>query len=227
MKKLLLKLWNYIPKYVIVPLIFVFTYQNIVYFLTKLINQFLPHHTLITKYDSMIPLIPSFSIIYLGCYLFWVWNYMLVGKTTKEHFYKFITCIFVSYTLCAMTFVIYPTVIDRPEVTVNSFSTFLLHYIFASDTPNNLFPSMHCLVSWLCYLGIKSKPQIPRWYQITSLCIAILVCISTVTVKQHYIVDIFAGVLLAELIYYLTQHVALWKYTYRFFESINKKLSIK
>ncbi|BBF44354.1 PAP2 family protein [Lachnospiraceae bacterium KM106-2] len=227
MTKLIKTIKALIPTYVVIPLIVVFSYQSTVYFCTKLINANLTHYDLTTKLDTMIPVLPSFSIIYLGCYAFWVLNYMLAGKVSKEHFYRFVTNILLSYTLCGIIFIIFPTMIIRPDApAVTSLGTLGMNFVFNSDTPVNLFPSMHCLISWFCYLGVRNKKQIPKWYQYVSLIIAVLVCISTVTIKQHFIADIFGGIIIAEVMYYICMHSNLYKPVYRVFESINDKLHL-
>lgn len=226
MKQLFIKLWNFIPKFALLPVLCIFIYQSTVYFGTKLINHNFYHYDLTTGLDNITPLIAWFSIIYVGCYVFWAINYILVGKITKEHFYKFATSIFISYTLCGIIFVIFPTSINRPDITVNSFSDMVMNYVYSSDTPVNLFPSMHCLISWFCYIGIRNCKEICISYRIFSLIMAILVCISTVTIKQHFIVDIFAGIIIAEAVYYLVKRSNVWNPIYNFFEKLNAKLHL-
>lgn len=68
-------------------------------------------------------------------------------------------------------------------------------------TMTRLFSVNHCLVSWFCYIGIRGQKQIPKWYQRFSLVFAILVCVSTQVTKQHYIVDVFGGIAVAEICY--------------------------
>ena len=60
---------------------------------------------------------------------------------------------------------------------------------------------MHSLYSWLCWIGVRRNRHIPGIYQVISLLIAVSVCISTLTVKQHYLVDVPAGIILAEVSY--------------------------
>ena len=73
--------------------------------------------------------------------------------------------------------------------------------LYSIDSPENLLPSLHCYISWLCWIGTRKNSHIPKWYQYTSLAIAVAICISTLTVKQHVFADLVTGVLLAELSY--------------------------
>ena len=77
-----------------------------------------------------------------------------------------------------------------------------LKFVYLMDggnSPSNLFPSIHCYVSWLSWRGVSKSENIPKWYQHFSLTFAILIIISTQVLKQHYLVDAIAGVALVEL----------------------------
>ena len=69
----------------------------------------------------------------------------------------------------------------------------------------NLFPSYHCLISAYCYLGVRKQRGISKGFKIYSLVMAILISFSTVLTKQHYIVDVFGGILIAVLCYILME----------------------
>ncbi len=227
MKRILQKLINFIPRYTIVPLIIVFSCQSGIYFGTKLINSGMKHYDLTTNFDLATPFITWFAIIYLGCYIFWAINYMLAGKVSKQYFYTFITNIFTGYLICGTIFIIIPTTIVRPSLDdIHGFGKIFVRYIYSTDTPVNLFPSMHCLISWYCYLGVKGQPTIAKWYQVFSLIFAILVCISTLVIKQHYIADVISGVLIAELTYRVVMKKSSGAILSGVFERINKRFHL-
>ena len=62
-----------------------------------------------------------------------------------------------------------------------------------------LCPSIHCLDSWLSWRFLVQCKKVPLWYKWVNFVFSLLVCLSTVLVKQHVIVDIFAGIAVAEL----------------------------
>lgn len=227
MRQLLKKFNTIIPSYVIFPLIFVFISQSTIYFGTKLVNANMKHYDLTISLDSIVPILPSFAIIYLGCYIFWVINYALVGRISKEYFYRFVTNIFLGYIISGLIFCIFPTYIERPAIeTFQGIGTSLVKYVYISDTPVNLFPSMHCLISWYCYIGLRGKKEFPIWYRLFSFILAILVCISTVVIRQHFLLDIVAGIVIAEFTYFIAMRTNLYKPVYHFFERINARLHL-
>ena len=90
---------------------------------------------------------------------------------------------------------------------------------------DNLFPSIHCLVSWFCFLGIKDQKRIPTWYKGVSFTLAVLVFLSTIFTKQHVLVDVAGGVILAQVCFILGQKTKLWHIYERFGTKIEKKIN--
>ena len=74
-----------------------------------------------------------------------------------------------------------------------------MRLVYAGDLPGNLFPSIHCLESWICFRGAIGMKRTPRWYAPAMLVLTLMVFASTLLVKQHVLVDIPAGVLVAEV----------------------------
>lgn len=97
-------------------------------------------------------------------------------------------------------------------------------WLYSIDAPDNLFPSIHCLVSWFCYLGIRGRKEIPVWYQRVSMIIAILVFASTLLTKQHVIIDVAGGILLAEFCIRIGRKTNLYKKYERFGSRIEQAI---
>ena len=104
-------------------------------------------------------------------------------------------------------FLLLPTTIARPEADGSGFIGWLTRIIYMADTPVTLFPSIHCLDSWLCWRFLVKCKKVPRWYKWVNFVFSLLVCASTVLVKQHVFVDIFAGIAVAELGLLLSRRV--------------------
>ncbi len=100
----------------------------------------------------------------------------------------------------------------------------LMGFVYSVDAADNLFPSIHCLVSWFCYIGIRGKKEIPAWYRGASCVMAVLVCISTLTTKQHVLVDVFGGVALAELCFVIGKREVVWRKYEKLLDKVNEKI---
>lgn len=227
MKKKKGYIFGIVPLYAVIPLISSFVFNTVIYSGTMILRQGAYHHNFTTAFDRMVPVIPAFTSIYLICYLFWAANYIMIGWIGREHMYRFLVGDFISRIICGIFFIFLPTTLIRPEITGNGLWEHLLRFVYSVDQSANLFPSIHCLVSWFCYVGIRGQKQIPKWYQRFSMIFAILVCISTQVTKQHYIVDLIAGILLAEGCYQIGQKTNWYQKLWSFFGRINGLLGLE
>ena len=88
------------------------------------------------------------------------------------------------------------------------------------DAADNLFPSIHCLVSWFCFQGIRGRQEIPKWYQYLSCVIAVCVFLSTLMTKQHVVWDVAGGVILAQICFTVSGKTQWYRIYQRFCERI-------
>jgi hypothetical protein len=227
------KFWeNYLshilPSWAVLPLAAVLVANGIAYYGSRLLADHRFHHDLTTSLDNKIPLIPGFVWIYILAFVFWIINYILAAKRGKDMFYRFIATDLTVHLICFLVFVIFPTTNVRPEIAGNSLSEKMLSFIYAMDggsKPFNLFPSIHCYVSWLCYRGLKGAKEIPRWYQKASGVMACLVIVSTQVLKQHYLWDAVAAVALVEAAWYFYRIPSRVQVFRGFFERLPEKKS--
>lgn len=174
---------------------------------SRLLTAGVPHYDMSTALDALIPLIPWTGSIYLGCYLFWAVNYALACTLPRQKRYQFFSGELLAKALCFVCFLLLPTAVVRPEPSGEGFWPNLIGLIYRMDAPDNLFPSIHCLVSWYAFIAVREQPRVPSWYWWFSLAFALAVCISTLTTKQHLIPDVIAGLLLAEGSFRLSPHL--------------------
>lgn len=193
-----MKLTKIIPKKYIPPLAFVLIWNSIVYYGSRAIMANAPHISMELPIDRAIPFIPWTIVIYVGCYAFWVINYILACRYDSDTAWVTLSTDFLAKAVCFVFFILLPTTIARPEVTGNGFWELCVRFIYFKDSPDNLFPSIHCLCSWVSFIAVRSNKEIPLWYRVFSLAFALAVCVVTLTTKQHVIVDTVAGLVLAE-----------------------------
>jgi membrane-associated phospholipid phosphatase len=173
-------------------------WNSIAYYGTRLLTQNRPHYNMELALDRLIPFVPWTVSIYFACYLFWAVNYILCARQEKALAYHFFSADFLAKDVCLLCFLFLPTTNIRPAVAAQGFWNGVMTFLYQSDAADNLFPSIHCLTSWFCYIGVRGRSEIPRWYRRFSFWMAIAVFISTLTTKQHVLVDVAGGVLLAE-----------------------------
>lgn len=198
-----------LPEYSWLPLAVELGWNTLVYNGARFIAGGWHHYNLELSLDRKIPLVPWTIVIYFGCFLFWAVNYVLSVRQGKEHTYHFLSADFLAKCVCLLFFLFLPTTNIRPRITGNGFWDMAMRFLYWVDPADNLFPSIHCLTSWMCYIGVRGRKNIPLWYRVFSCLMALAVFVSTLTTKQHVIVDVAGGFLLAELCYFVTGHTRL------------------
>lgn len=193
-----------LPDYAVIPAILWVIGQAIAFYATRVLNHFIysgydKFYDLSISLDTVIPVVPQWVYIYILTYAFWVISFVLICRESKEMCCKALSAEMLGKIVCAVIFISLPTFIMRPEVEVNSLSTLLLNFIYKSDTPDNLFPSMHCSISYFATRYVLKCKKIPKWYKVLSVVMTVLICFSVVFTKQHVILDIPGALLMAEI----------------------------
>ena len=187
-----------LPSYARIPLVLLVIINLIVYEGTQFLMLHAKHWDLALPLDARIPFRPAWIVIYILAYLQWVVGYVLIARESRAHCNRVLAGEIIAKFICMLFFIALPTRIERPVVEGSGVFAALTRLIFASDLPGNLFPSIHCLESWICFRGAIGMKRVPRWYAPAMLAFTLMVFASTVLVKQHVLVDIPAGVLVAE-----------------------------
>lgn len=211
MKKIRTWITNLVPGYAILPLLFCVVWNVVCFYLTKLFLTDTRMYNLSTEIDCWIPFSPFWILIYILSYVQWMTNYILICRESRELCFSFLGSEMLGKTVSAVFFLALPTTIVRPEVVGGGIWNFLVRFIYAADTPVNLFPSLHCYCSWISSRKLFSCKRVSPWYKWASVVFSFLVFASTVLVKQHFFVDILAGVALAELVLFFGKILPLGK----------------
>ena len=76
----------------------------------------------------------------------------------------------------------------------------LTQIVYDLDPPDNLFPSIHCMESWVVLRASFRCRRLrrPVFWRVTFLLGTLAVFLSTLLVKQHVLMDVVGGVAVAE-----------------------------
>lgn len=199
---------RFVPRYAVLPIILTFAVNGIAYYLPKLLPLVQEPVYMGLGLDESIPLCPVFIWVYVGAFLQWILNWYMLSRQERSFMNRRLAGEWVSKLLCGVCFVLLPTaLITRPAPETDTLSGYLTAFIYAVDTPKNLFPSIHCLESWLCLRNAWSMKDAPKWYAPAMTLFSLLVMASTLLVKQHVLLDIPAGILAAEVGLFVSRHL--------------------
>ena len=167
-------------------------------------------HIIHVALDDVIPFIPAFILPYVCWYLYMPGMLLYAYCVDRVAYRRMLVSLLPGIYLCMLGFILYPTCVDfRPEAGQGFFG-WICGIIFSSDRPVNVFPSLHCFETLVLHLAGFTCPRMKahRAARIVSAVLVILICASTVFVKQHSIADVAAGVALATLMTGFTALIA-------------------
>ena len=145
--------------------------------------------------DRALPLVPAWALIYGALYLFLIVLPILVVRQDELIRRTVYAYLLIWITAYLFFFVLYPTEAPRPPLVVGEgFAVWGLAALYGSDPPYNCFPSLHVAHS---FVSAFAAHRVHRSLGIVAAIFATLVALSTLFTKQHYVVDVIAGVLLA------------------------------
>ena len=156
-------------------------------------------HIIATRFDSAIPLIPVFSIPYL-LFLPLLVAVIFYAFFNQKKFRELMFTIIVVWLISDLFFIFYQTQVVRPEIIGSGFFNNLIRLIYSHDAPYNAFPSTHTSLSTviaLYFISIKNK------WSILFIIFSVLIILSTLFTKQHYVLDVAGGLVLAIATFFL------------------------
>lgn len=166
--------------------------------------------------DKFIPLVPYFFVeIYILWFVFVPIGGIVAGRRDKKSWINLMLAWMISVLIGFIIYLLLPSYIDRRNVWgveggdlvslvqgKKGLSWWIMSIMVNfSDESWCAFPSFHCLCIIFCYLGVARQKNIHISWRISQLLIAILVCLSTVFVKQHYIIDFLMSLALCLITY--------------------------
>lgn len=202
-ESLMVKNWieKLMPIHGFVMLLITFGIGSLSYFGTRFFTQNRAHHILETEIDKQIPLCTFFVLFYVLAYIQWFVGYFMIAKEKRAFCDRYLIADMIAKTLCLICYMIYPTSIHRPEITESGIWDQLTKLIYKMDSPDNLFPSMHCMKSYLCVKAAMRlrKRKNNKLFVICHILMSFLVFASTIMIKQHVIIDIVGGIVVVEI----------------------------
>jgi membrane-associated phospholipid phosphatase len=144
-----------------------------------------PPAWLVTSLDRALPLVP----LAVWPYVSWYALPVLFFRGDRPEFRRATVAALLAFVLCVLGYLLVPVAIRRPPIAADGVSAGLLDLVYAVDPPVNVFPSFHAALAGVV-LGLRAVS--PRWRPGLALWMT-AICVSCVLTKQHYALDVVAG----------------------------------
>lgn len=170
----------------------------------------LRYHVVHLPLDDRIPFCPAFVVFYILWYFYVPGCMLWACLRAKDVFCRQAAALFSGAFLCVAMFVLYPTCIDfRPAAEGAGVFRALCRLIYAHDAPVNVFPSLHCYEALVLHLATFRAPPLRahKALRLASFALVVLICLSTLLIKQHSAADLIAGCALAVAAHSLTTYL--------------------
>ncbi len=170
------------------------------YSIPNRIHRVPPHLLHLTWVDNWVPFLPWTIWIYTSEYIFIFVMFFMARDWLNLNRYLY-AYLFMQIVAC-MVFWIYPTTYPRVcfpiSADVGAWTTYHFNALRSLDTPANCAPSLHVAVCFLTSMIFRHEQREKFWLFFAWSC---AITISTLTTKQHYLIDVICGALLALLSY--------------------------
>ena len=172
--------------------------------------------------DDYIPFNECFIVPYFMWFAYVAGAIMYFFFTNKEDYYKLCAFLFIGMTISLIICTIWPNGHNlRPAVLErDNIFTGMVQALWSTDTPTNVFPSIHVYNSIGVHLAIMNSEALKnrRVIRAGSFVLMVSICLATVFLKQHSVVDGVGAVVLSMFMYrmvYRTEHVVRQRETER------------
>lgn len=149
-----------------------------------------PRYVLATALDARIPFIAWSWFVYVAFFPFVI---VLAAYARPSAFAAFKEAVLIAFVLGVVCFLLVPEAVPRPDVAEigNAFVRHRVARMWQLDLAANGFPSLHVAVTCLACRMLTDRRRI------VAASIGLLICVSTLTLKQHTVADVLGGVALA------------------------------
>jgi len=172
--------------------------------LENLVTHYTPVHS---PLDNYIPFCEYFIVPYLLWFAYVAVAVVYFLFTDKKGYYQLCAHLFIGMTVFLIICTIWPNgqnlrpiYFERDNIFVDA-----VRRLYAGDTNTNVFPSIHVYNSVVTHVAIAKSERLKKhkWITPVSLVLTISICLATVFLKQHSVVDVVGGLTLSFFIYKL------------------------
>jgi membrane-associated phospholipid phosphatase len=144
----------------------------------------------LTALDRAVPFLPFSGLIYFSVFPLLLATFLSLRD--RERAARFLYASLLAQTVGMLCFLLWPTAFPRGQFPVpadtGALGLALVRFCRSLDAAVNCLPSLHVSAITLCVSALRGT----RWFR-PALLAGMLLAASTLTFKQHYVIDVLAG----------------------------------
>lgn len=154
--------------------------------------------------DAAIPFCEWFVIPYYFWFVFLIGMLLYCLLFDISAFRRYMWFVIFSYTITAIIYIVWPNMqplrpVDFPR---DNWMVDIVRKLYSFDTDTNVCPSIHVLGSLaVCFAGLHSKTLKGVGWKLFFVIATVLISLSTVFLKQHSIIDVYAALAVGAVCY--------------------------
>lgn len=192
--------------------------DTLVYSGSQLISSHFYHYNFESSLDQAIPFLPWTIVLYYMAFPYWYFGTIYIVRYDKDRAFRFLCADLLCEMVALAFFLFLPSTNTRPVVDGTGLFDYAMRHMYSVDPATNLFPSLHCLFSWILWLAIYNEPRISKFVKASTFVLTIAIFISTLTTKQHIIIDTIGGFAIASFFYWLCGSKKVTRFYYKLFD---------
>jgi len=163
------------------------------------------YHVMHVALDDYIPFNEYFIIPYMLWFLYVAGAILYFMFTSREDYYKLCIFLFSGMTISLIVCTFFRNGTDfRPVLDPGkNVFTDMVAALYKTDTPTNVFPSIHVYNSIGTHIAIMKSEALRKHtgIRIGSAVLMVSICLATVFLKQHSVIDVIGAVIMSYVIY--------------------------
>jgi membrane-associated phospholipid phosphatase len=145
-----------------------------------------------TAADRAVPFLEWTMWVYVSYFLFPFVPFVVCRDDARVR--RVLYALALNSVLAGAVFLAWPTQLAVQQPSGGGLTGFLWQALLMVDRPVNCVPSLHVANACVCALALQREGS--TWHYGAPVWLA-LIMLSTLTTKQHFVIDVLAGVLLA------------------------------
>jgi PAP2 superfamily. len=157
--------------------------------------------------DNLIPFCEWFIFPYFSWFLYMIISGFYFLFNDEEAFEHYMLSLIIGFFISTTIISVFPNGQDlRPTVYNANFAAQIMKWTQQFDTNTNVFPSMHVVGAICVWFAIAKSETLrsKRWLQVCNWLLCTAIILATVFLKQHSVLDVFAGMVVAGIAAFFT-----------------------